>query len=60
MSRPELRLLPLLEALRVLQTWLAPKMPPKIHHQNEKANDAEAVAVAIMQRVHQQPFFSRW
>ena len=60
MSRPDLSLLPVLEALQVLQTWLAPKMPPKIQHQNEKANDAEVVAVAILQRVHRQPYFSCW
>ena len=51
MNRPDLSLLPVLEALQVLQTWLAPKMPPKIQHQNEKASDAEVVAVAILQQV---------
>ena len=60
MNRPELSVLPVMEALQVLQTSLAPKMPSKIRHQNEKASDAEVVAVALLQRVHQQPYFSPW
>ena len=51
MNRPELSVLPVLEALQVLKTSLTPKMPSKIRHLNEKANDAELVAVAILQRV---------
>ena len=58
MNRPELSVLPVLEALQVLKTSLTPKMPSKIRHLNEKASDAEVVAVAILQRVHQQPYFS--
>ena len=60
MDRLKLSVLPILEALRVLQTSLAPKMPSKIRLQNEKASDAEVVAVALLQRVHQQPYFSTW
>ena len=60
MNRPELSVLPVLEALQVLKTSLTPKMPSKIRHLNEKASDAEVVAVAILQRVHQQPYFSAW
>ncbi|WP_424951549.1 transposase [Deinococcus sp.] len=60
MSRPELSLLPVLEALQVLQVWLIPKMPPRVQHRNEKASDGELVAIAILQRVHRQPYFSGW
>ncbi len=60
MSRPDLSLLPVLEALQVLQAWLAPKMPAKIEQPNEKASDAELVAIAVLQKAHQQPYFSCW
>jgi len=51
MCRPDLRVLPVLHALQVLQTWLEPRMPEKIRHRNEKASDAELVAVAVLQHV---------
>ena len=60
MCRPELSLLPVSEALQVLQTWLAPKMPPKIQHANEKVSDAELVAIAVLRKTHKQMYFSCW
>ncbi|WP_185974830.1 IS982 family transposase [Deinococcus detaillensis] len=35
-------------------------MPPKVRQSNEKANDAELVAIAILQKSHKQPYFSCW
>ena len=60
MSRPDLRLLPISEALHVLQEWLDPKMPPKVRQPNEKASDAELVSIAVLQKIHHQLYFSCW
>lgn len=60
MCHPDLSLLPVLEALQVLQAWLAPKMPPKVQQPNEKASDAELVAIAVLQKSHDQLYFSCW
>ena len=61
MCRPDLSLLPIPEALQLLTAWLAPQFPPKIKHANEKASDAEIAAVALLQPLHKQMYFScRW
>lgn len=35
-------------------------MPPKLIHRHEKISDAELIAVAVLQRLHKVPYFSRW
>ena len=60
MGRPDLSLLPLPEAFRLLAQWLMPHMPPKLIHPHEKISDAELVAVAVLQRLHKVPYFNRW
>lgn len=60
MCRPNLSLLPIPEALQLLTAWLEPQLPPKIKHANEKASDAEIAAVALLQPLHKQLYFSLW
>lgn len=60
MGRPDLTLLPLTLALTLLSRWVQPHLPPKLIHAHEKISDADLVAVAILQRLHKVPYFSRW
>ena len=60
MSRPDLSLLPIPDAVNLLQVWLEPQMPRKLIHENEKISDAELVAVAVLRPLHKYPYFSRW
>ncbi len=60
MGRPDLSLLPLCDAFRLLTQRLVPHMSPKLIHPHEKISDAELVAVAVLQRLHKVPYFSRW
>ncbi len=47
MSRLDLSLLPIPDAVNRLQVWLEPQLPKKLIHQNEKISDAELVAVTM-------------
>lgn len=60
MSLPNLTLLPLPEGVRILSCWVAPHVPAKLLHPHEKISDADLLAVAILQRLHKVPYFSRW
>ncbi|CAM3795729.1 Transposase DDE domain-containing protein [Deinococcus frigens] len=60
MCRLDLTLLPLPDAVTVLARWIAPHIPPKLLHPHEKITDAELIAVALLQRLHKVPHFSRW
>ncbi|WP_102125188.1 IS982 family transposase [Deinococcus planocerae] len=60
MGRPDLSVLPIPDAFRHLAAWLSPQMPPKLVHAHEKISDGELVAVALLQRLHKVPYFSRW
>ncbi|AFZ69758.1 hypothetical protein Deipe_4429 (plasmid) [Deinococcus peraridilitoris DSM 19664] len=60
MGRPDLSLLPLVQAFQQLTRWLTPQMPYKLLHAHEKISDAELIAVALLQRLHKVPYFSRW
>lgn len=60
MGRPDLTVLPILDAFQQLTAWLTPQMPPKLLHAHEKLSDAGLVAAALLQRLHKQPYFSGW
>lgn len=60
MGRPDLTLLPLSLAITLLSRWVQPHLPPKLIHSHEKISDADLIAVAILQRLHKMPYFSRW
>ena len=60
MRRPDLTVLPLPEAVRILGRWVAPHVPAKLLHPHEKISAADLLAVAILQRLHNVPYFSRW
>ena len=60
MGRPDLTLLPLPEAVTRLSHWIAPHVPAKLLHPHEKISDADLLAVAILQKLHKVPYFSRW
>lgn len=60
MGRSDLTLLPLSTAVRLLSRWIAPSIPPKLLHQHEKISDADLLAVALLQKLHKVPYFSRW
>ena len=60
MGRPDLTLLPIHEALQVLSQWVKPHIPAKLVHQHEKISDADLIGVAILQKLHKQPYFSQW
>ena len=60
MSRPDLTLLPLPTAVTTLSHWAAPYIPAKLLHPHEKISDAELLAVALLQKLHKVPYFSRW
>lgn len=60
MSRPDLTLLPLPQAVTLLSHWIAPHVPPKLVHKHEKISDAELIAVALLQKLHKLPYFIRW
>ncbi len=60
MGRPDLTLLPLPVAITLLSQWIAPHIPAKLLHQHEKIPDAELLAVALLQKLHKVPYFSRW
>ncbi len=60
MGRSDLTLLPLSTAVRLLSRWIAPSIPPKLLHQHEKILDADLLAVALLQKLHKVPYFSRW
>lgn len=60
MGRPDLTVLPLREAVTNLSRWIAPHVPSKLLHPHEKISDADLLAVAILQKLHKVPYFSRW
>ena len=60
MCRPNLTLLPLLDAVTLLADWVSPHVPPKLLHPHEKITDAELIAVALLQKLHKVPHFSCW
>jgi hypothetical protein len=60
MGRPDLTLLPLTVAITLLSRWIQPHIPPKLLHAHEKISDADLIGVAILQRLHKVPYFSRW
>jgi len=60
MSRPDLTLLPLSTAVTMLSRWIMPHIPRKLLHSHEKISDAELLAVALLQKLHKFPYFSRW
>ncbi|WP_040383725.1 IS982 family transposase [Deinococcus apachensis] len=60
MGRPDLTLLPLTEAVTIRSRWIAPHVPEKLLHPHEKISDADLLAVALLQKLHKAPYFSRW
>ncbi|ANE42663.1 hypothetical protein SU48_01585 [Deinococcus puniceus] len=60
MGRPDLTSLPLPVAVTQLTAWFAPHVPAKLLHPHEKISDAELLAVALLQKLHKVPYFSRW
>ncbi|AFD28044.1 Transposase, IS4 (plasmid) [Deinococcus gobiensis I-0] len=60
MGRPDLTSLPLTVAIPLLSRWIQPHIPPKLLHAHEKISDADLIGVAILQRLHKVPYFSRW
>lgn len=60
MSRPDLTVLPLPNAVTTLSRWIAPRVPAKLLHPHEKISDADLLAVALLQKLHKVPYFSRW
>lgn len=60
MSRPDLTLLPLPEAVTLLSRWITPRVPAKLLHPHEKISDGDLLAIALLQKLHKVPYFSRW
>jgi hypothetical protein len=60
MGHPDLTLLPLSVAMTTLSRWIAPHIPAKLLHPHEKISDADLLAVALLQKLHKVPYFSRW
>ena len=60
MAHPDLTSLPLSIAVTTLGHWIEPHIPPKLLHPHEKISDAELLAVALLQKLHKVPYFSRW
>ncbi|WP_019009299.1 IS982 family transposase [Deinococcus aquatilis] len=60
MGRPDLTLLPLPTAVTLLSRWITPHIPAKLLHAHEKISDADLLAVALLQKLHKMPYFSRW
>jgi len=60
MTPLDLTFLPLSAAVTRLTHWIAPHIPAKLLHPHEKISDAELLAVALLQKLHKVPYFSRW
>ncbi|GGK17398.1 hypothetical protein GCM10008955_08650 [Deinococcus malanensis] len=60
MGRPNLTLLPLSTAVTMLGRWIAPHIPLKLLHPHEKILEAELLAVALLQKLYNVPYPSRW
>lgn len=60
MGRPNFTLLPLSSAVPTLSRWIVPHIPPKLLQSHKKISDADLLAVALLQKLHKVPYFSRW
>jgi hypothetical protein len=60
MACPNFRVMPIPEAMQLLKEWIAPQLPEKYVHANEKMSDAELIALAVLRILHKVPYFSRW
>ncbi|WP_135230356.1 transposase [Deinococcus fonticola] len=60
MDRPDFSVLPIPQALDLLSSLIAPRLPPKLIHAHEKVSDADLIALAVLRFVRKVPYFSQW